>query len=504
MTLIGYDPERVRVLHRLAGRTIDALDAVRTDDLAAVGAMTAVRTVRRDLDETCLRLTERVLVSDAMRTFGAIGLVPIVGPWLEAVLAGPGEAGRSVTDRALIRLLEHFAELDRDGDGALSGVELFLGRYHADASVRRASEHLVTRSLVMRNVGISDSRWADHDGGDDVSLADISIDATDIAHALQQNEVLRVLADPARFAAIDGWRSGVIDGLISADDVRAYLDDETDPTVRGPLEVMLASNLLARVDREFESANSDGTIAYDQVYALGVHQGAWTGLADPAVPAALRPGLGPPERTGDPTPQFLHHPITPQPGLGQVTIALYIPSERAGLMDWDWAHSTGNGRGPDPDAHPSDSKGWAVVDYETGLVSLRINPSCSGSDAGVCEDPLPTITDFGDVGYLFQRVPLVVADSNRARVVDGRRTKIQFGIINSDKRFVAPRLDATFHVEPNDDATVSLEWDRNAFPAMEAYHRYPDGRIVPLADGGATDARVGGRIWDWRHGSSRG
>ena len=28
MTLIGYDPERVRVLHRLAGRTVDALDAV--------------------------------------------------------------------------------------------------------------------------------------------------------------------------------------------------------------------------------------------------------------------------------------------------------------------------------------------------------------------------------------------------------------------------------------------------------------------------------------------
>ena len=51
---------------------------------------------------------------------------------------------------------------------------------------------------------------------------------------------------------------------------------------------------------------------------------------------------------------------------------------------------------------------------------------------------------------------------------------------------------------------MTLDWDRNAFPAMEAYHRYPDGRIVPLADGEATDAQVGGLIWDWRHGSSRG
>ena len=40
-----------------------------------------------------------------------------------------------------------------------------------------------------------------------------------------------------------------------------------------------------------------------------------------------------------------------------------------------------------------------------------------------------------------------------------------------------------------------MDWDRNAFPAIEAYHRYPDGRIVPLADGEATDAQVGGLIW---------
>ena len=504
MTLIGYDPERVRVLHRLAGRTVDALDAVRSDDALAASAMATVRDVRRRIDDTCLRLAARLLVSDAMRTFGAIDLVPLVGRWVQALLAGPGDVPRSDTDAALIELLHHFAELDVDGDGALSGDELSRGLTHADSAVRMATAHLLARPLIMRNVGRGSARWADHDGSEDIALDDISIDAAAIAFALQQNEALRVLAEPARFAAIDGQRTGVIDGLVSTDDVRAHLDDEPDPAVRGPLQVLLASNLLGRIDREFESANSDGTIAYDQVYALGVHQGAWDGLPDPAVPAALRPGLGAPEQTADRTAQFLHHPIAPHPGLGQVTIALYIPSHRAGMMEWDWAHSTGNGRGPDPRAHPSDSKGWAVVDYETGLVSVRINPSCSGSDAADCQNPLPTTTDFGDVGYLFQRIPLVVDDSNRVRIVDGERTKVQFGILNSDKRLVAPRLDATFHVTANDDRTVTLDWDRNAFPAMEAYHRYPDGRIVPLADGEATDAQVGGLIWDWRHGSSRG
>ena len=468
MTLIGYDPERVRVLHRLAGRAVDALDAVRTDDALAVSAMVTVRDVRRRLDDSCLRLAARLLVSDAMRTFGAIDLVPIVGPWVQALLAGPGMERRSDTDVALIELLHHFTELDLDGNGALSGDELVRGLTHADPAVRSATAHLLDRPLTMRNVGHGGGRWADHDGSEDIALDEISIDATAIAFALQQNEALRVLAEPARFAAIDARRTGVIDGLVSADDVRASLADEPDPAVRGPLQVLLASNLLGRIDREFESANSDGTIAYDQVYALGVHQGAWDGLPDPAVPAALRPGLGPPERTGDRTPQFLHHPIAPQPGLGQVTIALYIPSPRAGVMEWDWAHSTGNGRGPDPRAHPSDSKGWAVVDYEAGLVSVRVNPSCSGSDADDCQNPLPTTTDFGDVGYLFQRIPLVVDDTNRVRVVEDERTKIQFGIINSDKRLVAPRLDATFHVAANDDGTVTLDWDRNAFPAMEA------------------------------------
>ena len=89
MTLIGYDPERVRVLHRLAGRTVDALDAVRSDDALAASAMATVRDVRRRIDGTSLRLAARLLVSDAMRTFGAIDLVPLVGRWVQALLAGP-------------------------------------------------------------------------------------------------------------------------------------------------------------------------------------------------------------------------------------------------------------------------------------------------------------------------------------------------------------------------------------------------------------------------------
>jgi hypothetical protein len=192
--MIGYDPERVRVLHRLAGRAVDALDAVRSDDPAAAPAMAAVRIVRSEIDDACSRLAERVLLSDAMLTFHALGLVPVVG----RLLAGHGsDHPTSTTDTVLIQLLHHFALLDVDGDGELTGEELALGLAHAAAEVRDVCRYLLDRPLTVLNVAMAGSRWAVHEGSDDVDLRAISISPTAISHALAQNQVLRLLADPA-------------------------------------------------------------------------------------------------------------------------------------------------------------------------------------------------------------------------------------------------------------------------------------------------------------------
>jgi hypothetical protein len=277
--------------------------------------------------------------------------------------------------------------------------------------------------------------------------------------------------------------------------VGELLAHETDPEVRGLLELMLATDFLGRIDREGASSTSNGTIAYDQVYALGVHQGAFDGLPDPAIPAALRQQFGPPERTGDRTAQFLHHPIEPQPGMGQVMIALFIESGLAGAPGPHIVKSRGNDRGPDPHAHPSDSKGWAVVDYESGLVTVRVNPSCSASGEEICQDPLAITTDEDEAMLLGLNLVRIATRSDR--------TEVRFGITNSDKRLVAPRLDAAFRVRTHDDGTASVQWMRDDFPDLEMYHVYPDGRTVRLihAHAGPTPGLFG---IDGEYGSARG
>ena len=63
--------------------------------------MATVRDVRRDLDERAAALAQRVLVSDAMRTFGTIGLPR---RRRQSVLALPAARAESLstTDAALI------------------------------------------------------------------------------------------------------------------------------------------------------------------------------------------------------------------------------------------------------------------------------------------------------------------------------------------------------------------------------------------------------------------
>ncbi|MGI9028532.1 MAG: hypothetical protein ACR2HP_00885 [Ilumatobacteraceae bacterium] len=501
MTLIGYDPDRVRTLHRLAIRTRDELDGVRSGDPAAASAMTTVRAVRNGLDDTCLALAGQALACEAMLTFTGLGTVPVVGALLGAVRHGG--LVFSDTDLALVQLLRHFDLLDVDGNGEVSGLELQAGRNHPDADVRAASDHLLAYPLIMRNVAEAGGRYSYHEGSEDVDVAELALTPAAIATTVAQNEILRVLADPVRFAAMDRATNNEIDGRVSADDITNWLTHETDPDTRRALQLMLDNDFLGKLDRDHDGGTSDGTIAYDQVYALGTHQGAFTGLADPAIPAPLRDQFGPPEATGDRTAQFLHHLIEPQPGMGQVMIGLFINTGVAGAPGPHIGKSTGNDRGPDPHAHPSDSKGWAVVDYETGLVTVRVNPSCSASGDEVCHAPLPIITDFGSGAYLWQRTDFADS-SNRASVTPhADRTDIRFGILNSDKLTIAPRLDARFEVRTHDDGTASMEWSRDDFPDLEAFHVYPDGRIVRLVHDHASQT-ISLLGWNRAHGTARG
>ena len=65
MTMIGYDPGRLAGGHR-ARRAAEVLETARSDDPAAAGAMAAVTTTRRHLEDGVLALIGRITTSDAM------------------------------------------------------------------------------------------------------------------------------------------------------------------------------------------------------------------------------------------------------------------------------------------------------------------------------------------------------------------------------------------------------------------------------------------------------
>ena len=192
------------------------------------------------------------------------------------------------------------------------------------------------------------------------------------------------------------------------------------------------------------------------------------------------------ERDEKPDPIVLTERIRRRPGLGAVNIVLYIPTESSGLPPGGWnpLRSSGDARGPDPYAARSRSRAWARVDYEAGKVTVQINPSCGTGGADDCHAPLPVTDDFGTVARWFQRIPLVVDDSNRVKISEGENGEVslRYAIINSDKRTAAPAIDASFKVRPVEGNRVQVEWDRDAYPALEVYHFPRPGQVETLVN----------------------
>lgn len=162
----------------------------------------------------------------------------------------------------------------------------------------------------------------------------------------------------------------------------------------------------------------------------------------------------------------------PQPGRGTVRVGLFIPTEAAGLPGVNALRSHGDNRGPSPYADLSRHRAVATVGYETGQAEFRVNPSCGlGGPPGDCHDPLPIIDNFSRASRLFQRIPLVVHDSNRVKLEAkrGGAIKIRWAILNADKRVLAPAIDGSVTLHDLGPRAVCIEYHRDAYPALEAY-----------------------------------
>ena len=79
MTMIGYDAGRLAGLQSRARRAAASLETVRSDDPAAAGAMAAVATARRSLEDGVLGLIARITTSDPMGSWIAAGVAGSAG-----------------------------------------------------------------------------------------------------------------------------------------------------------------------------------------------------------------------------------------------------------------------------------------------------------------------------------------------------------------------------------------------------------------------------------------
>jgi hypothetical protein len=277
-SFLGYDPDRVAELGFRVVDAVERLDAVRSTEPIAEDALAAVRQISARLSVDWLPLLRAVATDPSLLARTNRGDVP------------------SAADVALTSIAAHFATADRDDDGELTWTELESAMAGVDAELAAACGYFVDHPLAFANTALAASTYsiADlddvnvdniYDGGWDVDMdpdsdapmwQSLTLTESTIAAALEQNRHQRTLADFAVYAAADGARDdGRIDGRISLHDLETLMARSDDPAVVAMCEYFLANpHAFQRIDREGPDTDFDGLIALDQLYQLGINQGA--------------------------------------------------------------------------------------------------------------------------------------------------------------------------------------------------------------------------------------
>ncbi|MEP7089420.1 MAG: hypothetical protein ABI776_04865 [Nocardioidaceae bacterium] len=151
--------------------------------------------------------------------------------------------------------------------------------------------------------------------------------------------------------------------------------------------------------------------------------------------------------------------ITPQPGRGIVRMAFYIPSaEVFNVPDYD----LGDNRGPDSQFDPEASRVTVYIDYETGVVVARQNPSVNTEGEVRVKTPsvLVSQTTTGAVRIQYDAEnPFAPPDPTNSHTVKG------------DIVVTPPRVDGD---------TWRIDGEIGDYPAFEAYHDDTLGRTDVL------------------------
>lgn len=151
--------------------------------------------------------------------------------------------------------------------------------------------------------------------------------------------------------------------------------------------------------------------------------------------------------------------ITPQPGAGVVRAALYIPSaEVFNVPNYD----VGDDRGPDSQFDPEQSRVSLYIDYETGLVIARQNPSVDTEGEVRVQTPSVQVSQTTNGAVRIQydaENPFAPPDPTNSHTVKG------------DVVVTPPGIDS---------GSYRLDGQIGDYPAFEAYHDDPLGRTDVL------------------------
>ena len=220
-------------------------------------------------------------------------------------------------------------------------------------------------------------------------------------------------------------------------------------------------------------------------------------------------------------------PITPSPGGGQVSIGAFISSEYAGIylndrINIDGLYSRGDNRRFDPSLTWTRSRFAVLIDYEEGLIHMRMTPSCHDAERRDCVPAEPGGVSVEEVQSAeteeFRANMCIVAgqinytcgvgsdglDPNLWR--DSTALRINYSKSNPAVTW-APSLDLEFTIASGagGEAYVSVWGD--IYPSIEAYRISPDGQVHTIIQskqyGGDVPSGAGSLIFPetWRVGS---
>ncbi len=177
--------------------------------------------------------------------------------------------------------------------------------------------------------------------------------------------------------------------------------------------------------------------------------------------------------------------FTPQPGVGTVTVGIFIPTKTAGYGIGGYGLTNrGDDRGFDPNADPSRNRGYIRLDFERGQGELIVNPSCT-AEGKQCQSADEIVSGVDGTGIPGRNtIDVTQADNGALTVQVNLRNSMPiartpFGNVNVATSPLEPPISNTFTFTPSQGGKLSVYGSGSLYPSVEVYE-HQGGRTTTL------------------------